>query len=195
MMRRIAAMAAACALGAFVAGCANSPSRFYTLSPSPAANPNALPSKLAIVVGPVSIPATVDMPQIVVTKSPNQLSPDQFNLWASPLRSNIAQVLCADLSALLDTSNVSSVFSVDADYRVSIDVQTFESAPGEAATLRALWMVRRVKDGKIETGHIAVREVSTDVGYEALAAAHSRALGLLSVDIAATIRSFERDGT
>jgi uncharacterized protein len=195
MMRRIAATAAACALAAFVAGCANSPSRFYTLSPSPAANRNALSSKLAIVVGPVSIPATVDMPQIVVMKSPNRLSPDQFNLWASPLRSNIAQVLCANLAVLLDTSNVSSVFSVDADYRVSIDVQTFESAPGEAATLSALWMVRRVKDGKIETGRTAVREVSTDVGYEALAAAHSRALGRLSADIAESIRRFERDGT
>jgi uncharacterized protein len=194
MMRHIAAMAAAGALAAFVAGCANAPSRFYTLSPSSAANPNALPSKLAIVVGPVSIPATVDMPQIVVTKSLNQLSPDQFNLWASPLRSNIAQVVCANLAALLETSNVSSVFSVDADYRVSIDVQTFESAPGEAATLSALWMVRRVKDGKTETGRTAVREVSTGVGYEALAAAHSRALGRLSVDIAETIRRFERDG-
>jgi uncharacterized protein len=194
MMRRVAAMAAACSLAAFLAGCANSPPRFYTLSPSPAANRNAPSSTLAIVVGPVSIPATVDMPQIVVTKSQNQLSPDQFNLWASPLRSNIAQVVCANLAALLETSNVSSVFSVDADYRVSIDVQTFESAPGEAATLSALWMVRRVKDGKTATGRTAVREVSTDAGYEPLAAAYSRAFGRLSVDIAESIRRFERDG-
>jgi uncharacterized lipoprotein YmbA len=193
MMRRFAAMAAACALAA-LAGCANSSSRFYTLSPSPAANRSALSSKLAIVVGPVSIPATVDMPQIVVTKSPNQLSPDQFNLWASPLRSNIAQVVSANLAALLETSNVSSVFSVDADYRVSIDVQTFESVPGEAATLSALWMVRRVKDGKTATGRTAVREVSMVAGYEALAGAHSRALGRLSVDIAETIRGFELHG-
>jgi uncharacterized lipoprotein YmbA len=194
MMGRIAAMAAACALAASVTGCANSPSRFYTLSPSPAVNRNALSSKLAIVVGPVSIPATVDMPQIVVTKSLNQLSPDQFNLWASPLRSNIAQVVSANLAALLETSNVSSVFSVDANYRVSIDVQTFESAPGDAATLSALWMVRRVKDGNIVTGRTTVREVSTDLGYGALAAAHSRALGRLSVDIAEAIRRSERDG-
>jgi uncharacterized protein len=194
MMRRFAALAAACALGAFVAGCASSPAHFYTLSPSPAANRDALPAALAIVVGPVSIPATVDMPQIVVAKSPNQLSPDQFNLWASPLRSNIAQVVCANLAALLGTSNVSSVFSVDADYRVSIDVQAFESVPGAAATLNALWMVRRVKDGKIETGRTAVREASMEAGYEALAAAHSRALGRLSVDIANAIRGFEHDG-
>jgi uncharacterized protein len=194
MMRGFAAMAATCGLAVFVAGCANSPSKFYTLSPSPAPNRDAPSSKLTIVVGPVSIPATVDMPQIVVTKSPNQLSPDQFNLWASPLRNNIAQVVCANLAALLGTSNVSSVFSVDADYRVSIDVQTFESAPGDAATLNALWMVRRVKDGKIETGRTAVREASTNAGYESLAAAHSRALGRLSVDIAETIRRFERDG-
>jgi uncharacterized lipoprotein YmbA len=194
MIRGIAAMVSGCALAALVAGCASSPSRFYTLSPNVVMNRSVRPATLAIVVGPVSIPSTVDMPQIVVTKSANQLSPDQFNLWASPLRSNIAQVVCTNLAALLETSNVSSVFSVDADYRVSIDVQTFESVPGEAATLSALWMVRRVKDGKTVTGRTAVREVSTNAGYEALAAAHSRALGRMSGDIADAIRRFEADG-
>ena len=41
---------------------------------------------------------------------------------------------------------------VDADYRVAIDVQTFESSPGDAATLSAMWSVRRVKDGKTQIG-------------------------------------------
>jgi uncharacterized lipoprotein YmbA len=194
MMRRIAAMATVWALTALLAGCGSPPAHFYTLSPNPATNRNTASSKIGIVVGPVSIPATVDMPQIVVTKNVNQVSPDQFNLWASPLRSNIAQVVCANLAALLETSTVSTVLSLDADYRVAIDVQSFESAPGDAATLYALWIVRRVKDGKTATGRTAVREASAEKSYEALAAAHSRALSRLSVDIAEAIRGFERDG-
>jgi uncharacterized protein len=192
MRRGIAIIGLTCAIAV---GCASPPTKFYTLSAGPA-DLNARTSKLAVVVGPISIPATVDMPQIVVTKGPNQVAADQFNLWASPLRSNIAQVVCANLTVLLETPSVSSIASVstiDADYRVAIDVQTFESAPGAAATLSALWVVRRVSDGKSTSGRTAVREPSLEKSYEALAAAHSRALKQLSVDIAEAIRALDRE--
>jgi uncharacterized lipoprotein YmbA len=192
MRRGTAVIALTCAIAA---GCASPSSKFYTLSASPV-DLNPRTPKLAVVVGPISIPATVDMPQIVVTKGLNQVAPDQFNLWASPLRSNIAQVVCANLAALLETSSVSSIASVstiNADYRVAIDVQTFESAPGDAATLSALWVVRRVSDGKSTTGRTTVREPSLEKSYEALAAAHSRALERLSVDVAEAIRVLDRE--
>jgi len=79
----------------------------------------------------------------------------------------------------------------DAHYRVDIEVQRFESAPGTAATLDAAWTVRRAKDGREERGHSRVREPVRNAGYEALAAAHSRALGRLSQDIADVIRRLE----
>jgi uncharacterized lipoprotein YmbA len=159
MICRIAAIAAVWTLTALSAGCASTPSHLYTLSPSAAApaKPDVTSSTLTVIVGSVSIPAIVDVPQIVVRKTPNQVSLDEFNRWASPLRNNIAQVVAANLAAMLGTSHVSSVLIGDADYRVAIDVQTFDSAPGEAATLSALWTVRRVKDGKTETGRTAVR--------------------------------------
>jgi uncharacterized protein len=192
MTRRTAAIAAALALAGLTAGCASAPANFFTLSPSATAapKPDAAFSKLVVVVGPVSIPAIVDMPQIVVRKGANQVAPDQFNLWASPLRNNIAQVVGANLVVLLGTSYVSSVLTADADFRVAIDVQVFDSAPGDAATLSAMWNVRRVLDGKTQTGRTTVREASAEKGYQALAAAHSRALGRLSADIADAIRGF-----
>jgi uncharacterized protein len=192
MTRRIAAIAAALALAVLTAGCASSPANFFTLIPgaTDTSKVDAASSKLVIVVGPVSIPAIVDMPQIVVRKGANQVAPDQFNLWASPLRNNIAQVVGANLVVLLGTPNVSSVLTLDADYRVAIDVQVFESSPGDAATLSAMWNVRRVKDGKTVIGRTSVREASPEKGYQALAAAHSRALSRLSADIADAIRGF-----
>ncbi len=95
---------------------------------------------------------------------------------------------------MLGTPACRRVLTSDADFRVAIDVQIFESAPGDAATLSAMWTVRRVKDGKTDIGRTSVREASSEKGYEALAAAHSRALGRLSADIADAIRALERAG-
>jgi uncharacterized protein len=196
MIRVIAAIAAGWALAVLVAGCASAPSHLYTLSASPAAavKPDPSLSKLVIVIGPVSIPAIVDVPQIVVRTGPNQVSLNEFNRWASPLRSNIEQVVADNLAAMLGTSRVSSLLSLDADYRVAIDVQTFDSTPGDAATLSALWAVRRVKDGKTESGRTTDREPTSQKSYEALAAAHSRALSRLSADIAEAIRVLDHAG-
>ena len=197
-MRRLACVAALCTVAIIAAGCASPPSHFYTLSPTatPANAAAAKPSNLSVVVGPVSIPAIVDQPQIVVSTGANQVSLDEFNRWASPLQNNISRVVAEDLVAILGTPRVSlfqQSLNADAAYRVAIEVQSFVSAPGEAATLNAVWVVRRTKDGKAETGRTTVREPTQGNGFDALAAAHSRALERLSADIADVIRALARD--
>jgi hypothetical protein len=77
------------------------------------------------------------------------------------------------------------------DYQVAIEVQSFDSAPGEAATLNAVWVVRRVKDSKTETGRTSDREPITQKGYDALVAAHSLALAHMSQAIADAIRALD----
>jgi uncharacterized lipoprotein YmbA len=196
MMRRIAAVTALGAAVAIAAGCASTPANFYTLSPVavPAA-PAARPSPLSVVVGPVSIPAIVDQPQIVVSTGPNQVALDEFNRWASPLADNIARVVAQDLVVILGTPRVSlfqQSLNIPGDYRVAIEVQGFESSPGDAATLNAAWSVRRARDGKSESGRTSVREQATGKGFDALAGAHSRALLQLSRDVAAAIEALER---
>src|SRR4029450_3136109 len=106
-------------------GCASSPPpKFYTLSRTPA--PGAPPGTLSVVVGPVTIPAVVDQPQIVVSVTPNQVAMEEFNRWASPLADNISRVVAENLVDLLGTSRVSQFqqsLNVDADFRVAIEVQ------------------------------------------------------------------------
>jgi uncharacterized lipoprotein YmbA len=171
-------------------GCSSSPpSRFYTLGA--AATPAASASGLSVAVGPVSVPAVVDRPEIVVTSSPNQVKLDEFNRWASPLQDNISRVVAENLVPMLGTPRVTQFpqnASASAQYRVAIEVQRFESMPGEAASLDAVWTVRRAQDGKAETGRTTVREPAAEKSYEALAAAHSRALARLSQDIADAVR-------
>ncbi len=192
-MDRPAALAIVFTLVAVAAGCASSPAHLYTLSAT--VTPSAASSKLSVAVGPVSVPAAVDRPQIVVSTSPNQVTVDDFNRWASPLQDNLARVVAENLVALLGAPRVTlfpQTLSADVDYRVQIEIRNFESAPGKSASLDAVWNVRRAKDGKSETGRTSVREKVDDNGYEALAAAHSRGVARLSQDIADAVRMLDR---
>jgi uncharacterized protein len=195
-MRRIASNAAAFMIAAFVGGCMSPASHLYTLTPAPSTAAAQAPSNVSVVVGPVSVPAYVDVPQIVLSTGPNQLAHDEFNRWASPLQSNIARVVAEDLVTMLGTPRVTlfqqAAASTKHDYRVAIEVQSFESALGEAATLNAVWVVHRVSDGQTQTGRTSAREAITQKGYDALVAAHSRAIDRMSQDIADTIRALDR---
>ena len=189
---------ALCAIAALAAGCSTPPSHLYTLSPNATAAAAAAPLAVSVIVGPISIPAIVDLPQIVVTTSANQVTLDEFNRWASPLQSNISRVVAQNLVALLGTPRVAQFqqsLNLDADYRVAIEVQSFESSPGTSAALNAVWVVRRTKDGKAMTGRTNVSEPTGAAGYDALAAAHSRALAQMSQAIADAIRALDRAGS
>ncbi len=193
-MRRRYTVAVPCLLAILAAGCASSPpARFYTLSAI--AGPAGNSSSLSVMVGPVSVPAAVDRPQIVVTVSPNEVRLDESARWAAPLDDNIARVVAENLGAMLGTPRAtlaSQTLGASADYRVSVDVQRFDSAPGQAATLDAAWVVSRTRGAKSQTGRTTVREAVPDTSYDALAAAHSRALARLSQDIADAVRALER---
>jgi uncharacterized lipoprotein YmbA len=150
----------------------------------------------SVAVGPVSVPEIVDRPQIVVRTGPNEVFIDEFNRWGSPLGDGISRVVAENLSALLGTPLV-AVFpkatAAGAKYRAAIDVMVFDSEPGKDTTLDAVWTVRAAGDGAFRSGRTTVREPVPDGSYAALVAAHSRALGKLSGDIAAAIRGLEGD--
>jgi len=193
-MRRLAAVIILCGLAGLGAGCGSSPpSRFYTLSGTTASA--AAASSLSVAVGPVTIPAAVDRPQMVVSMGPNQVELDEFNRWAAPLGNNISRVVAVNLVALLGTPHVTlfpEMLSAGSDFRVAIEVQRFDSMPGEAAVLDAVWTVRRAKDGKADTGRTTVREAVPEKSIDALVAAHSRAVARLSQDIAAAVQALDR---
>jgi uncharacterized lipoprotein YmbA len=194
-MRRRAVTAVPCLLLIFAAGCASATSRFYSLSAAGA--PAATPSTLSVAVGPVSVPAAVDRPQFVVSTGPNQVRLEEFNRWAAPLQNNIGRVVAENLVAMLGTPRVTlspQLLAAEVNYRVGIEVQTFESTPGQAATLDAVWTVARTKDGRSRTGRTTVREPAPGKSYEALAAAHSRGVARLSRDIADAVGALNGSG-
>lgn len=179
---------------AVLAGCSTSPTAsFYTLGAVAApgdAYTTARP--VSVVITSVTVPDLVDRPQFVVRMSDNQVKLDEFARWADSVKSQIPRVIAADLAVLLPGARVSA-YPPDADagtpYRVRIEVQRFDGAPGEGATVEALWSVSPPKGGAPMRGHTVVREPVAGPGYEALAAAYSGGLGVVSHDIAAAINA------
>jgi uncharacterized lipoprotein YmbA len=191
-MRQLTLFTATAIALTFATSCASTPSRFYALSATaPASEVAGSTSSLSLAVGPVSVPALVDRPQIVVSTSANQVQLDEFNRWASPLAEEIARVIAANLAQALPSARVwpygQSVQSTP-DYQVRVDVQQFASTLGDAAVIEVLWTLRRVAGGEPKSGRSLVREATTGGDVDALVAAHSRALARVSGDIAAAIR-------
>ena len=175
-----------------LAACGSSPKeRYYTLT-ADASAPVTGTSALSIAVGPVTVPEAVDQPQIVAQVGANQVAMYEYQRWASPLKGEIARVIAANLAQELGTPRVWSYAQATLpkrDYQVLVDVQRFDSVLGEAVTVEALWTIRPAEGGNAKTGRSSVRQATAGDGFDALAAAHSRALARVSQDIAAAIRS------
>lgn len=173
------------------AGCSpTAPSRFYTLD-STATSGAALPAPSSVMIGSVAIPASVDQPQFVVQVAANRVEIDEFNRWAAPLNDSIARAVAGDLSAQLGTPNVATTRlpNFNPDYVVTIEVQRFESTRGKTALIEAVWAVRKTATGETLSGRTGASESVQGDSFDALAAAHSRALATISNDIATTIRA------
>jgi len=191
MAARIANQILIAFVAAAAVGCtASAPARFYNLDST--AKPDGAPAaRAAVMVGPVSIPASVDQPEFVVQVAPNRVEVEEFNRWVAPLSDGIARAVAGDLTVLLGTPDVATapLANFNPSYWVTIDVQRFDSIRGQEALLEAVWTVRRTTGGETRSGRTLARETVQGDGFDALAAAHSRALAKMSGDIAAAIRA------
>ncbi len=181
------------AVALVAAACASAPEpRYFVLEAL--GEPGPASAGASILVGPVSIPDSVDRPQFVLSAGANEVVVDDGHRWASPLQDAIAEVLAQDLAAQLAGPRVTSSQPVAGrpDYRVSVAVGEFRSALGAGAQLDATWSVRRA-DGATRAGRSQLRERARGSGYAALAAAHSRALAAMSAQIAGAVRALERE--
>ena len=197
MAKHIAGMLAAAVAALALAACGTTATaRFYSLSSTATTAANATAtgtpaSSVTVVVGPVSIPASVDRPEFVTTASSNSVEINAFNRWAEPLNDGISRTVAGDLAALLGgaTVSVAPLANFAPNYRVSLRVQRFESVLNESVLVEAVWVVRKEPNGPAQSGHTLARETVSGQGFDALTAAHSRAIAVVSADIAAAIRA------
>jgi len=193
-MRRSVVVILTVCLALATAGCSRSPRvTFYTLQS--AAEPVSAAATVVVTtvsIGPVTLPEVVDRPQFVVRNAANRVDILEMHRWAEPLKSEIPRLIAENLNSLLGSSRASSYLQhsgVDADYRILVDIQRFESSPGEAVTVDAVWSLRRAVGGELKTGRTLVREPVGTGGYDPLVAAYGRALFAVSSDLARAIRA------
>ena len=165
-------------------GCAATapPTRFHTLLPAPDAGPAA-----PVVTSPgwemlaVTVPPQVDRPQWVVRQADGALMVLEDERWAAPLADEIAAAVA---DRLRRAAPATTVPPGQRPWRIAIDVQRFESAPGRFARIEAEWSLR---PGDSATAGWRCRgsfERPAGSGYAALAAAHREALVQLGDAIA-----------
>ncbi len=164
-------------------GCASPTPTFFTLTdaaPATGSNaagavttgPTAPAAPYAIEVSPVAVPEQVDRPQIVVTRNGGRVDILEESRWGAPLKTELTSTISRDLTQRLGAMDVYGLPRADGltVYRVSTSVQRFESAPGEQATLTAVWSVRRVPGDIVATCRFTATAPATGGVAEVVAA-------------------------
>ena len=172
------------------AGCAGSPPvAYYTLVSSAPATPNAAGAadEALVEVVPVTVPAQVDQPQMMLRDSSGVVSPLYSQRWTAPLGDEVRAAVADRLTRELGIMDVNAVKPARGQpvWRVQIDVQRFDSIDGEAAVLDATWRLRGIN--MRAPGALCRTQVRVPVdapGTVALVRAHQTAMHILSRRIA-----------
>jgi uncharacterized protein len=190
MMRRPAL--SACVVLAFsLAACASPPpERFYSLSNGMAPAASVPNPGYYIEVQNVTVPQQVARSQLVVTSGEGRIDLLEQERWSSPPASEIGQALSLAVSGELGAIDVFRTQPPEKAtvYRISTNVQRFESAPGKYALLDAVWSVRLAGSSQVLTCRTTARQ-DVGAGYDALVMGHRRAVVQLAADIAKAVRS------
>ncbi|GJI95473.1 hypothetical protein RugamoR57_21910 [Duganella caerulea] len=190
MMRYQTALAVAA--GLLLAGCAAAPpEHFYSLSngmgvPAPAA---ASPGYY-IELPAVTVPQQVARYQMVVSSEAGRVDLLEHERWSAMPASEIGQALSLAITGELGTVDVFRTPTADGApiYRISTNVQRFESAPGKYALIDAVWSVRLVGSAKVLTCRSVANE-PVGGGYDSLVAGHRRAVTRIAADISKAVRT------
>ena len=197
-LTRSALAISAAALALALAGCASTPpEHFYSLSNGMGVAQKAdTPSAgYYIEVPAVTVPQQVARNQMVVTTGAGSIDLLEYERWASPPAAEIGQALSLAISGELGTIDVFRTPSPDGTpvYRISTNVQRFESAPGKYALIDAVWSVRLVGGTKVLTCRSVANE-DVGPGNDALVAGHRRAVVRIGADISKAVRALAAGG-
>ncbi len=187
----VVALMAPLAVSALLAGCSSAqPPRYHSLMPAPSstARPVAAAGSLAWEVLPVAIPAGVDQPQWVVRTADGSLAVLEQERWIAPLGEEVRAAVTERLTQVVGAPTASTL--PGRRWRIRIDVQRFESAPGREARIEATWTL--ASDAEAATPlrcHSEFVQPLAASGYLALAKGHQQAASQLADAIASTLKA------
>jgi uncharacterized lipoprotein YmbA len=172
-----------------LAACATAPpDQFYRLGAPGTAPAAALRQSPVVLIAPVSVPDMVDRPQIVTLGPGSRVQLSDQQRWAEPLKLAIGLLLADRISTRLGLAQVWAYPAepgAEAQFRINVALQRFDSETGVAASSTLLWTVRRMRDGQTRSGRSDAHGVPTDGSIGALVEAHGQALSRAGEEIAA----------
>jgi len=174
-----------------VGACGSSAKTYYYTLQTDAVSEAAAKQRGSIAITALNLPEIVDRPQLVLRAGDTQVTISDNHLWGQPLKSEIARNLAAHLAQETDAARVllpGQTGHDEAESKIAIDILRFDSVPGTSATIEANWSVRRKGTSQSVSGHAFVKEAVGGAGYDALVAAHGRALARLGREIAASLK-------
>lgn len=152
------------------------PPRFHSLLGAPLKP--AAPA-LAWQLATLTVPAQVDQPQFVLRRADGSYAVLEQERWVAPLQDELREALAERLAARLGPPAAPPAAG-HADWRVTVEVQRFDAAPGRA-TLSALW---RAQGGGTSLRCTAQQEEGVADGVPALAAGQRRNVERLAAALA-----------
>ena len=183
---------AACTAALLLGACSTpQPEYFYTLSGGADVQP-AKPVKYYVEMLAVSVPQQVSRNQFVVTAPSGRIELLEQQRWAGPLAGEIGQALSTAVTNDLGAIDVFRTPHPDnlPVYRISSNVQRFESVMGQYALIDAVWSVRQLSSSKVVTCRTVANE-KVGAGYDELVTGHRRAVARIAAEMAAVVRSFD----
>lgn len=182
-------------LVAFLSGCINTPlPDYYVLTPEKGSTRVAVAlSDLSLGLGPITIPETINRPNIVTPLDSNQLEVAEYHRWSEPLIENISRVVITNIADRLGVNKLYAYpwLGNQIDYQVRIDVLQMIGTPTDEVYLQVRWQLltgekpRQLLDTRISEYRVPV----AGEGYSAMVAAYSQAVSLLSDEIAQALAS------
>ena len=171
------------------------PTRYYVLT---AKSQGILSSgrKLAVGVGPVTIPGYLERDEIAIAGVASSLELAEYHVWAESLENAVTHVVAKNMSHLLQSPAV--VPFPDADtkiaYQAEIVVRRFEMGADKKVHLEASYLINRVPgsgEAQVSRSRDIVVEVANADDYNSIVEAMSGALARLSESISRDVLSLK----
>ena len=182
-------------------GCRTSspPVEFYTLNPvieSSGGNTEVnVREDLAVGVGPMEMPKSIDRPQMVTRTAPNVVSVDEFHRWAGSLREDFMRALTANLAVLLKTDQVTAYPWEDyfrPVYRIFLDIHRFDGELGNQMVLDITCTITDREGRRSLFVHKSrIEEALPDTDFRSLVSAKNKTIATLSRQLAQIIIKLE----
>jgi len=182
-------------------GCSSPKTSYYKLNAEPIPSMSSTTNKVRIMVGPVSVPARMDRPQLVTQAAGSEVEVYEYHRWAGSLKGDVGRVISSNLARNLGAPNLwnfAQSTQAQYDYQILVDVQSLESVQAGDVVADVFWTIKpstptvknqaRAGGSKCVPqelmGRSLVREPISGSGFDALLAAQSRAFSKVGDDIA-----------